>query len=81
MMSYHYLRGRAGAPPREGLLDKISSAGHVWADTGYRSKANKAFKHANGFISLVHCKKPKGKPIPGARRRAKAAPGQSSKAM
>ncbi len=59
-----------GARLREGLLDKSNTASSVWADTAYRSKANEAFMQANGFVSRVHRKKPKGKPMSEARRRA-----------
>ena len=59
-----------GARLREGLLDKSNSASGVWADTAYRSKANEAFLEANGFVSHIHRKKPKGKPMPEAVRRA-----------
>lgn len=58
-----------GARLREGLLDKSNTASSVWADTAYRSKANEAFMEANGFVSKVHRKKPKGKPMSEAVRR------------
>ena len=35
-----------------------------------RSAANEAFMDKNGFISRVHRKKPKGRPMPETRRRA-----------
>jgi IS5 family transposase len=57
-----------GARLREGLLDKTNTAGSVWADTAYRSKATEAFMDDNGFVSQVHRKKPKGRPM--ARRTA-----------
>lgn len=59
-----------GARLREGLLDKTNTAGAVWADTAYRSKANEAFMEAAGFVSMVHRKRPKGKPMPEPTRRA-----------
>ncbi|MGH6818908.1 MAG: IS5 family transposase [Methylovirgula sp.] len=59
-----------GARLREGLLDKTNTAGGVWADTAYRSKANEAFMEKNGFFSRVHRKKPTGRPMPEATRRA-----------
>jgi transposase, IS5 family len=62
-----------GARLREGLLDKSNTASGVWADTAYRSAANEAFMEKNGFRSHVHRKKPKGKPMPDAVRRANAA--------
>jgi IS5 family transposase len=55
---------------REGLLDKTNTARGVWADTAYRSAANEAFMAKNGFVSRVHRKKPKGRAMPAAFRRA-----------
>ena len=55
---------------REGLLDRTNTAGAVWGDTAYRSKANETFMAAHGFRSEVHRKKPKGKPMPERTRRA-----------
>jgi IS5 family transposase len=55
---------------REGLLDKTNTARGVWADTAYRSAANQAFMAKNGFVSRVHRKKPKGRAMPAAIRRA-----------
>jgi transposase, IS5 family len=63
----------AGARLRKGLLDKSNTASNVWADTAYRSAANEAFMKKNGFVSRVHRKKPKGRPMPNAVRRANAA--------
>lgn len=59
-----------GARLREGLLDKTNTASAVWADTAYRSKANEAFMAGSAFVSRVHRKKPKGRPMPEAMRRA-----------
>ena len=59
-----------GARSREGLLDKTNTASGVWADTAYRSAANEAFMEKHGFTSRVHRKKPKGRAMPGAIRRA-----------
>jgi len=59
-----------GARPREGLLDPSNTARTVWADTAYRSAANKAFLNRAGFVSRIHRKKPKGRPMPEATRRA-----------
>jgi len=61
-----------GARLREGLLDKGNTASGVWADTAYRSAANEAFMEKNGFVSHVHQKKPKGRPMPKAIRHANA---------
>ena len=55
---------------REGLLDKTNTASGVWADTAYRSAANEAFMEKHGFTSRVHRKKPKGRAMAGAIRRA-----------
>jgi IS5 family transposase len=55
---------------RAGLLDKTNTASGVWADTAYRSAANEDFMARNGFVSHVHRKKPKGRPMPEAIRRA-----------
>ncbi len=46
------------------LLDKTNTAGDVWADTAYRSKANEKHLADNGLRSRLHRKKPKGKPMP-----------------
>ena len=59
-----------GARLREGLLDRTNTAGAVYADTAYRSAANEAFLAKNGFVSRIHRKKPKGRPMPDAVRRA-----------
>ena len=61
-----------GARLHEGLLDKSNTASAVWADTAYRSAANEAFLARNGFISRIHRKKPKGRPMSAATRRANA---------
>ena len=45
----------------------------MWADTAYRSAANDEFMEKNGFVSFVHRKKPKGRAMPEAIRRANAA--------
>jgi IS5 family transposase len=62
-----------GRQLREGLLDKTNTASGVWADTAYRSAANEAFIEKNGFVSHVHRKKPKGRPMAEVIRRANAA--------
>jgi len=59
-----------GARLREGLLDKTNTSRCVWADSAYRSAANEAFMEKNGFVSRVHRKKPKGRPMPQTIRRA-----------
>lgn len=65
-----------GARLREGLLDKSNTASSVWADTAYRSKANEMFMDENGFVSCVHRKKPKARPMP---HRTAIANGRKSK--
>ena len=57
---------------RQGLLDPTNTASSVWADTAYRSGANEAFLAARGLISRIHRKKPPGRPMPAATRRANA---------
>jgi len=58
------------------LLDKSNTASAVWADTAYRSKKNEASMEKNGFVSQVHRKKPKGRPMP---ERTSKANGRKSK--
>src|ERR1700730_11048350 len=62
---------------RDGLLDKTNT-GSVWADTAYRSVANEEFMERNGFVSHAHRKRPKGRPMPEAIRRAPTTPNQKS---
>jgi IS5 family transposase len=62
----------AGRMLRDGLLDKTNTAGDVWADTAYRSKANETYMAENGFTSRIHCKKPVGRPMAERTRRANA---------
>ena len=61
-----------GARLREGLLDRTNTGSSVWADTAYRSAANETFMEKNGFVSRVHRKKPRGKPMSDSVRRANA---------
>ena len=68
-----------GARLREGLLDPTNTAGAVWADTAYRSKANEEFLAKHGFVSRIHRKAPKGlrearprRPMAETTRRANA---------
>ena len=49
---------------RRGLLDRSNTASGVWADSAYRSKKNEAFMSRRGFLSHVHRRQPKGKPMP-----------------
>jgi IS5 family transposase len=55
---------------RQGLLDKTNTASGVWADTAYRSAVNEAFLAKNGFVSHIHRKKPTGRAMSAANRRA-----------
>ena len=50
-----------------GTTDNIAS--DVWADTAYRSQANETRLNAQGRVSRVHRKKPRGKPMPDHVRR------------
>ncbi len=61
-----------GARLREGLLDKTNTASSVWADTAYRSAANETYLRKHGFVSRIHRKKPKGRPMSETMRRANA---------
>ena len=54
------------------LLDRDNTASDVWADTAYRSKTNETHLAKRGFVSRIHVKKPKGKPMPYATRIANA---------
>ena len=58
------------------LLDDNNTASDVWADTAYRSKKNEAHMARYGFVSRVHRKKPKGRPMP---ERTSKANGRKSK--
>jgi IS5 family transposase len=46
------------------LLDKGNTASLVWGDTAYRSEENEKLLADEGFVSKLHCKKPKGKSMP-----------------
>jgi transposase, IS5 family len=52
------------------LIDRNNTAGDIWADTAYRSKANEKFLADRLLRSQIHRKKPKGKPM--SRRTARA---------
>jgi IS5 family transposase len=49
-----------GSQLRE-VVTTDNTASDVWADTAYRSKKNEAWLAANGRVSRIHRKKPKGK--------------------
>jgi transposase, IS5 family len=44
----------------------------VWADTAYRSAKNEAWLEKNGYVSDIHHKKPKGRPMAASDARANA---------
>jgi IS5 family transposase len=52
------------------LIDADNTAGDVWADTAYRSKANERFLAGRLMRSQIHQKKPKGRAM--SRRTARA---------
>jgi IS5 family transposase len=54
------------------LLDADNTASDVWADTAYRSKRNEAHLEKHGFLSRIHVKKPKGRPMSDQTRIANA---------
>jgi len=56
----------------EDVLDRTNTASDVWADTAYRSAKNEAMLTRRGFLSRIHRKKPKGKPMPERTRIANA---------
>jgi transposase, IS5 family len=58
------------------LLDRTNTASGVWADTAYRSKKNEALLKRRMFVSHIHRRKPRGRPMP--ERPAKANAGRSS---
>ena len=55
------------------LLDPEAFASGVWADTAYRSQANEAAIRGASRRSMVHFKKPRGRPMPGPQQRANRA--------
>ena len=52
------------------VLDRGNTGSKVWADSAYRSKKNEAWLDRNGYVSDVHHKKPKGRPMSEATSRA-----------
>jgi IS5 family transposase len=56
----------------EDVLDRTNTASDVWADTAYRSAKIEAMLARRGFVSRIHRKKPKGKPMPERMRIANA---------
>lgn len=59
-----------GARLREGLIDPNNTAGDVWGDNAYRSRANEAYLDKHGRTSRIHQRKPPGRPMPEAMQRA-----------
>jgi len=59
--------------PFEGLLDPNNTASKVWADTAYRSARNEAAMAKRSRVSMVHFRKPKGRPLPARHAKANAA--------
>lgn len=52
------------------VLNRGNTGSTVWADTAYRSKKNEAWLERNGYVSNIHQKKPKGRPMSEATSRA-----------
>jgi IS5 family transposase len=55
-----------------GVLDKSNTGSAVWADSAYRSGKNETALRKAGYRSLIHRKKPQGKPMPRNVARANA---------
>ena len=58
------------------LVSRDNTGSGVWADTAYRSKKNETWLEKNDFVSNIHTKKPKGRPMS---ERASRANGKRSK--
>ena len=54
------------------VLDRENTASEVWADTAYRSAKNEQHLTRHGFVSCIHRKKPKGRPMAQRTRIANA---------
>ncbi len=52
------------------IIRRPNTGSTVWADTAYRSEKNEAWLEKNGFVSDIHHKKPKGRPMSDATARA-----------
>ena len=52
------------------VLNRGNTGSTVWADTAYRSKTNEEWLEKNGYVSDIHHKKPKGRPMGEATSRA-----------
>lgn len=55
------------------VIDTSNTASDVWADTAYRSQKNERWLAAQGKVSRIHRRKPKGKPMPERTSRTNAA--------
>ena len=62
-----------GGQLREGLIARSNTSRSVWADSAYRSAENEAWLEAQGMVSCIHRRKPRGRPMPKRTRRANAA--------
>ncbi|ESQ80286.1 transposase [Asticcacaulis sp. AC466] len=66
----------ASAPDGRLLKQVVSTdntSGEVWADSAYRSQSNEKWVSERMLTSRIHRRKPKGKPMPKATKRANAA--------
>ncbi|GLI97045.1 IS5 family transposase [Sphingobium sp. BS19] len=54
------------------VVTNDNTASDVWADTAYRSQANEKWLKAQGRVSRVHRRKPRGTPMPEHIRRGNA---------
>lgn len=52
------------------VLDRSNTGSRVWADTAYRSAKNEEWLGKNGYVSDIHRKKPKGRPMSARTSRA-----------
>lgn len=55
------------------VVTNDNTASDVWADTAYRSQANEKWLKAQGRVSHIHRKKPRGKAMPERTAKANAA--------
>lgn len=67
----HAARHDSGA--FEDVLDPANIARSVWADTAYRSAKNERAVRRTKLKSMIHFRKPRGKPMPVPHRHANAA--------
>ncbi|WEX12235.1 IS5 family transposase [Chelativorans sp. AA-79] len=62
-------KNHASIDRRHGFI-RGNTGSTVWADTAYRSKKNEAWLERNGYVSDIHQKKPKDRPMSEATSRA-----------